>query len=136
MTGEGGVLDTETSCTGTLEADKREKTYVLSVQDKDAPRSFTGEYLFEKDEISLSVSGATVGGEAKKLSLAFCLKAQDRAPEMPAYLNVVQMDVTRFTPIYTRATAASSEFLVLWSMAAFTPRGVLSDVLKMAGLLK
>lgn len=132
--GEGGELDSEKLVTGTLQADKREKSYTLTLQSDGQTRAFSGEYLFEDDEIMLSVSDATVNGSQKKLSLSLQLKAEESVPEMPAYLNVVQMDVTRFMPIATRASATSAKFLALWVVADLTPRGVFGDVLKMVGM--
>lgn len=122
------------SVSGTLQADKRAKSYTLSLQQGEQARTFAGEYLFKKDETKISVSGATVNGAQKKLLLALHLNADEKTPEMPEYLNVVKMDVTRFTPIHARATAATTKLITMWAATGLAPRGVLSDALKMLGL--
>ncbi len=128
---DGSIL---LSVSGELNANKRAGTYTLSLNDGTQARTFAGKYVFEDEETMLTVSDATLNGESKKLSLSLHVKAREKAPQMPSYQNVVKMDVTRFTPIYERADAAWDKFKGLWQAAAFTPRGVLSDVLGTLGL--
>ncbi len=121
------------SATGTLQADKRAGTYILNLKQGERTCALSGKYLFEDEETMLSVEHAEINGQTMKLSLSLHLKADEKTPEVPAYLNVVQMDVTRFTPISVRATAASVKFLALWGATGFAPRGALDDLLKMMG---
>ena len=130
ITDEGIVL----SVTGDLQANKRDKTYTLSLAEGEQLRVLKGKYVFSDEEILLAVDGVTLGGENRKLSFSLSIKAEDRVPQMPQYQNVVKMDVTRFTPIYERAVQALDKFKGLWQSASFTPHGVLGSVLGTLGL--
>ena len=70
----------------------------------------------------------------KRSRAVYHVSKEEKTPEMPSYLNVVQMDVTRFTPIYTRAVSASAKFLGLWVTHGITSYGTFADVLRMMGL--
>ena len=98
-----GLEGEELMLTGDLKANKKERTYELSVSKGETSYAFAGSYLFETDETMLSVDSAAVNGERKKLSLKLHLNADEKPPAVPDYINVVKMDVTRFTPIYNRA---------------------------------
>ncbi len=128
-TQEGVVLSLE----GALQADKRAESYALTFKQGEQTCTLAGNYLFENDETMLSVNDVTLDGASKKLSLAFHARAEEKAPEVPSYLNVVKMDVTRFAPIHARATAATAKFLALWGPTAISSREALFDMLKSVG---
>lgn len=129
-TDEGIVL----SVTGELKANKREQTYTLSLTEGAQNRVLTGKYVLSDEETTLTVAGVTLNGEERTLSCSLSIKAQERAPQMPQYQNVVKMDVTRFTPIHERAVQSLDKFKALWQQASFTPHGVLAGVLGTLGL--
>lgn len=118
------------SVDGILQADKRDKSYTLTLKCGEQACVLTGAYLLGNDETMLSVTKATLNGTDKALSFKLCVKAEEKAPQMPDYLNVVQMDVTRFAPIAARATAASVKFLALWGATAQDSRNSLADAWK------
>lgn len=114
---EGGEL----ALTGDLKANKKERSYELSVANGETGYLFKGEYLFETDETMLCVNSAAVNGVQKKLSLKLHLNADEKPPATPAYVNVVQMDVTRFTPIYNRVMSTSAQFALAFGKSGLLP---------------
>ncbi len=114
---------------GELLANKRDGSYTLTLAKGSETRVFGGRYSFESDEMMLSVDTASVNGESKRISLKISAVADEAVPAMPAYVNVVKMDVTRFTPIHERATKTYERLVTDWQSNALTPYGALRDLL-------
>ena len=55
-------------------------------------------------------------------------------PTSPDYINVVSMDVTRFTPIYERAVQTREHLLATWDANALAPEAVIADLFLALGL--
>lgn len=120
--------------TGDLQANKRSDTYSLTLQKGNETRVFGGSYCFDSDEMMLSVDSASINGEEKRISLKISAVAEESVPDMPDYVNVAAMDVTRFTPIYDRANKTRDRLLADWESKALSPDGVLRDLLGAIGL--
>lgn len=116
-----GAAGEEICLTGDLLANKKDRSYELAVVSGEDRYTLAGEYLLETDETMVSVNAATLNGAQKKLTLSLHVRAEDDQPSVPAYVNVVKMDVTRFSPIYDRAVAASLQFAKAWEKANVLP---------------
>lgn len=126
--------DVTAEIAGELLADKRAGTYSLTLHKGSETRVFGGKYDFGVDEMMLSVDSANVNGEEKRISLSLTLAADKGVPMMPKYVNVVTVDVKRFTPIYERAAKTCDQLLGDWSADAPSACGVWRDFLSAIGL--
>ena len=123
------AADTSAEIKGELLANRRDETYTLTLEKGNETRVFGGKYCFENDEMMLSVDTASVNGESKRISLKISAAADEAVPAMPAYVNVVKMDVTRFTPIHERATGTYERLTADWRANGLTFYGAIGDLL-------
>ena len=126
--------ETLLSVSGTLAANRRDKTYALALTQEGDTREFCGRYDFGKKVFSLSVDSCTVNGEARKLSLSLALTRSEATPEVPAYSNLVTLDAARYAPIDERVSATKESFDAAREGIAFTPYAALADLLTVLGL--
>ncbi len=118
---------------GELLANKRDGSYTLTLEKGSERRVFGGRYEFDSEEMMLSVDSASINGEDKKISLKISAVAGEGVPMTPEYVNLVRMDVTRFTPIFERSRKA--HLLVGdWKLHGPKLYDVLGDVLGAIGL--
>ena len=119
---------------GELLANKRDGSYSLCLTRGEERRVFAGNYDFDSNAMMLSVDRATINGEEKRISLKITLTADEAVPMTPSYVNVAAMDVTRFTPIYERATKTREQLLADWEAKALRKNGALYDLFTAIGL--
>ena len=118
---------------GELLANKRDGSYTLTLEKGEQTRIFGGKYGFDSEKMMLSVDTASINGEQKQLSLKLTLNTGETVPVTPTYVNVVTMDVTRYTPIFERSMKARLLWED-WKLNGPKPYDVIGDVLTAIGL--
>lgn len=122
-----------TELKGELLANKRDGSYTLTLEKGAEKRTLGGKYDFDSDKMMLSVERASIHGEEKKISLKISAVAGEGVPMTPEYVNLVKMDVTRYTPIFERSMKARLLWAD-WKLHGPKLHDVLGDVLGAIGL--
>ena len=125
--------DASVELVGELLTSKRDGAYTLTLEKDGQTRTFGGKYDFDREEMMLSVDTASINGEQKQLSLKLTMNAGEAVPVTPTYVNVVTMDVTRYTPIFQRSRKAALLWAD-WKLRGPKLHDVIGDMLTAVGL--
>lgn len=119
---------------GKLSANRRDDSFVFTLDKGSESRSFIGTYAFDEQQLALSVSQLNLNGEPHVCKLTLELQALAAMPEMPEYVNVVTIDSKRYTPIFERATQTNAALQQALEGAELTPYNLLGELLSLFGL--
>lgn len=119
---------------GKLSANRRDDSFMLTLTKGAESRSLIGNYGFDGEALSLSISQINVNGTPHPFALTLEANTLAALPEVPEYVNVIRIESSKYTPIHERMTAALDAWRAVSAEGKYTPSHLLAGVLSALGL--